>query len=198
MENGENLTRQEFFRKLIHITSLVVPGLYFVVPRWHMVLLISLGLLIAGTVEILRFTSLPFGRLFERLFRSLLRDQESTHLTGATYLILGFLLTTLLFPREEAIFGMFVTGFSDAAAALVGRTLGRHKLPGGKTLEGSLAFFAATFVLAGAMFSMPWGVLVGVAAATTFVELIWRTSTDNLFLPVISALLIWLLQLGPF
>ena len=192
------LSRQELFRKLIHITSLAVPVLYFFVPRRQLLLLILAGLVIAVIIESLRFASRPFGRLFERVFAPLMRDQERTHLTGATFLILGFLITTLLFPRKPAIFGMFVTGFSDAAAALVGRTVGQHRLPGGKTLEGSLAFCSATFLLAVVMFPLPWPLLLAVAVVTTFTELIWRYSTDNLFLPVFAALLIWLIHHVPF
>ncbi len=191
---AQRFSREEFYRKLIHLSSLAVPALYVFVDREWIVALSALGLVIAIAVELLRLKSGNFRRQFERVFGSLLRLPEHAHLTGATYLVLGFLLTVLVFPRQEAIFGMCVTGLADAAAALVGRNLGRHPLLRGKTLEGSLAFWLISWLVASLLFPLPLWLTALVALVLTFGELFWQYSTDNLFLPLAGAGLIWLVH----
>lgn len=70
--------------------------------------------------------------------------------------------------RETAmVAGVACVGLGDAAASLVGRRFGRNRWlwPGGKSLQGSAAFFAASFV--GLVASAAWLRIGG-----------WRTTAD--------------------
>ncbi len=94
-----------------------------------------------------------------------------------------------------------VLTFADAAAALVGQTVGIHRFQaraGGKTIEGSAAFFAVAVACAAACLGVldgraPAGVLplsMLVALLLTFVEACAGRGTDNLLIPAAGHLLL--------
>lgn len=88
--------------------------------------------------------------------------------------------------------------FADAAAALVGRTAGRrrYRVRGEKkSVEGSLAFFALSFVIAlvglalvSSVPSVPLAAF-GYATAMTVVEAVSTGGSDNLTVPLVGAAL---------
>lgn len=108
--------------------------------------------------------------------------------------------------------GVICVGMGDAAASLIGRRYGRHKWPwpGGKSLEGSLAFAAA--VTAGLLFARIWldfgqwqqtwepnGSLVSTVGrawlagcGASMTEALLTGCNDNVVVPVI----LWLLVRG--
>ena len=181
--------REEFYRKLIHLVSLVVPVLYFHAEKKILLSLVFSGLVIAIIVEWQRRKQSVFSGWFEKWLGNLLRPSERYGLTGATTLIIGSFFTILLFPKEEAIFSLFTLSVADAMAALVGKSLGRHQLLGRKTWEGSLAFFCCTVLLASFLLHLSlWPVLI-LSLLLSMVELILPNSPDNLVLPLISGVL---------
>lgn len=107
--------------------------------------------------------------------------------------------------REAAAGAVLIWGTGDAAAALVGIPFGRHRLNigfsgGKKTLEGTLADFAAGLAFGAAFFTLFCGIepgralpaaLIG-AAAGAFTELISPSEYDTATVPaaVLAALLI--------
>ena len=106
--------------------------------------------------------------------------------------------------------GVICVGMGDAAASLIGRRFGRHKWlwPGGKSLEGSLAFAFA--VTAGLITSYAWLVIGGwvkhegrswlmVAAKAAFAasgasltEAVLTSCNDNVVVPLV----LWLIVRG--
>lgn len=183
--------RAEIGRKLIH-TGLGVAAAALVLvltPTLARFLFAAIALL-AVAVDFARRRK-PLAAPFRRLFGRWLRPPELFRLTGATTLALGFAAGVLLFPPSAAAVGILFAGIADTAAALVGRVTGRRRLPGGKSLEGSLAFFVTALLIA---WSSP---VVGAAAAfvaaiaVTLVEAVPKPVDDNLVLPPLGAALIW-------
>ena len=75
-------------------------------------------------------------------------------------------------------------------ATAVGERFGRTKIVGGKSLEGTLAFFAAA-VMSGVLLSLtalplPFGLLLAGAVVAAAVEVLPLPLNDNLTIPVIS------------
>ncbi|KAI9817009.1 MAG: hypothetical protein M1826_001673 [Phylliscum demangeonii] len=114
-------------------------------------------------------------------------------------------------PRREMgmVSGVICVGMGDAAASLVGRRWGRHKWPwpGGKSLEGSLAFFVA--VVTGLRIARAWAwtggwfhsdvvrvndlmKLTTAAGAASLTEAVLTGGNDNVIVPII----LWLLVVG--
>jgi dolichol kinase len=172
--------RHELARKSIHVATVVVPLAYARgVARG--VVLAGLGflLLVALLVELARVRSAWVGATFTRAVGGMLREHERLRWSGATWMLLAFVLAAALFPRDVAAAAMCAVSLGDAAAAVFGRALGRTRLVNGKTLEGAAACALAT--AAGAALVARLGaaecVVAGLCAAAA--ELPARPLDDN-------------------
>ena len=140
--------RQELGRKALHVTSGAAP-LAYAAGLTRTVMLAGLGLLcaLALGVELARARLPAAERIFERTTGPLLRAHERRHLVGATWLLLAFLASVLLFPPRVEIAAMLGVALGDASAAVVGLGIGRVRLRGSvKSLEGSVACCLTTFL----------------------------------------------------
>lgn len=141
--------RQEIDRKLIHLSSLWMPaGIWFLDKPIILVFFVAVFLIIT-VFEIMRRQNNPVGRRLGNLFANVLRPSEASEnkkLTGAFYMLLGAIITTLFAPKEVAVTALTVLIISDSLAALVGRRWGSHEI-GQKSLEGGAAFYFSALVI---------------------------------------------------
>lgn len=156
------------------------------------------ALAVALLVELARLTSPRIGRTFQHLLNPMLRPAEARRLTGATTLALGIAVTVLVFPRRFAVAGLLYAALGDAAGAIVGRALGKHRLPRShKTAEGSIAvFLAAALVGRGAAALSPAAAVLA-AIAVALVEAAPLRIDDNLLLPLAGAAIAWIASFLP-
>ena len=133
--------RWELTRKALHIIWAIVPIVYALgIPRQVILFGLGLACIVALVIEIGRAYSTAFGAVFTRHTGILLRHHEHRRWSGATWLLLSFLLSALVFDPPVAIAAMWAVAVGDAAAAIIGRTIGRHRLGrSAKTIEGSIA-----------------------------------------------------------
>jgi dolichol kinase len=177
-------------RRLFHVVAcLTLSILALVIPRdtflWLLFALASLLLL----VDIVRLIWFATNRLFLWVFRSLIRRQETHGLTGSIYVLVGCLLTVLLFDRDIAVAGMIFLGVGDAFAGMIGERWGRHRILS-KSLEGTASFFVSSVVV-GLIFKytaldISWMVLILGALSAAIVELLPLPVNDNLAIPLLS------------
>jgi len=153
--------------------------------------LISAGMLLA---EVLRFTVPFFRNLYNRLFGDMTRPHEhANQLTGATYLFLGSLLVVALFPKEIAVVAMYFILVGDPSACLVGTAFGKIKISRSKTLEGTLAFIVTSLLATWWIPGVPQHVkIIGAVVAGGLEHITWRLD-DNLVIPFVAALIMYLL-----
>lgn len=161
--------RWELTRKALHIIWAVVPVAYALGVRRETILLgLALASAIAIIVEIARVRSVAFGALFHRSTGLLLRQHEHRRWSGATWLLLSFLLSVLVFDPPTAIAAMWAVAVGDATAAIVGRMMGRHHIGrSAKTIEGSIAcvIITAAGAFAIAQLAPVTSIVAGIAAA---------------------------------
>lgn len=181
--------REEAIRKAIHVlVSLVAAGAVWWLPAPEAASLLAAATLVALTVEVGRRASGRFGELFQARLGPLLREREAGRLTGATTLAIGYTAAVVLLPGAPALAGILVVGVADAVAAVVGKRFGRLRYPGGKSMEGSLAFLlVVTAILLPLLPGVYPVVVLGTAAVLTAVEALTLPVDDNLYLPLVTA-----------
>jgi dolichol kinase len=193
----------EILRKGIHLSSLLIPIIYYYIPKsTALSILIPLTLLfvLSDTARVLHK---PLGRLYERYFGFLLRKHERNssgrRLNGATYVLLSAALCMWIFPKVIFITAFAILIVSDTSAALIGRKFGRHLFLS-KTLEGSLAFLVSALLVV--VFSpkieyLPLEYMIGAIAALVgaIVESASVGVDDNLSIPISVGGTMWILYL---
>ncbi|UXI66202.1 diacylglycerol/polyprenol kinase family protein [Tahibacter amnicola] len=182
----------ELRRKSVHLLGgLSVIGVFVATQSpWPVVALC--GVLLGWMVYTRRSTRL-------RLLRQLSVDRRDGSRSSGDVLFPICVAATAVFagtPSPAWLCGTTILVFSDTVAALVGVHYGRWRFRsfgGGKSLEGSAAFFASAFLIAllfGAGQTPGSGTLLAYVTALTAVEAISSRGTDNLTIPVVSLLVL--------
>lgn len=162
-------------------------------------LLFSRGwVLMALAIVTIVFLSFDIARLrvpvvnawFSKWFVLFLRDEERTRLTHASFLLLGCLLTALVFPKEIASLAILFTALGDPAATVVGTWKGYTKF-WEKSMEGSLAcLIICVLVSIAVVIIREEPVLVVAVMGAIFAmvfELLPLRVNDNITIPIGSA-----------
>ena len=191
------IPKNEIFRKILHILSTCIPLSYLWLIRDKDTITHILGILTiaAFCIDLLR-TSIPKIKIYFDLYLgSMLRDDElNGKLTGATYLLFGYLLTVQLFPMEIAVCAMIFLSIGDSFAAIVGKSFPIWTI-GGKTLSGTLSGIFASFLLS--LFVVPGLPLMVIFIGAVFgmvVELFSNRLNDNFLIPVLSGLIMFIME----
>lgn len=210
------LTKEEINRKLLHGLAVVLPVSIFYGPdlfdvsRVFACFLIGFLFATSLAIEIMRLNHSAFGGWFHRFFGSMMREKESSQMTGATYVLAGSVLCSLISLYSEsaaaaAFMGLTLFILGDAVAALVGKAVGRIKV-GSKTVEGALGCYFLCVALAAFLFPrLPafladWGgqlslfQILGISAAVSLLEFFpikigKVVLNDNLYVPAFVSLL---------
>jgi len=180
--------RAEILRKLIHLSVVVVPLGYLFINKELLLLILSLLLVVAVSIEAARSVSEKFSDLFIKIVGRMLRKHENKRLTGATYLIFGSFLTILIFNKWIAITALFFVIISDALAAVVGTMFGRHTIYGNRTVEGSAVFVAASLIIILMINKVPFFVGLSGMVIALVLEVFVKRVNDNLMIPLSSGL----------
>lgn len=150
IDNGTIHYRDELLRKLIHLCSLSIPVIYYFIPTTTAAFILGSLTLFALIMDLGRYLSPGFGKIFYNLFGFLLREHEVDHkkknLNGATYVLIAAFLGVLIFPKFIFITAFTILIVSDTSAALIGRKFGKIKFLK-KSLEGTLAFFISASIV---------------------------------------------------
>lgn len=188
----------EIARKLVHsASSITAAAIVLRAPRGIAITILLAALILALSIEGIRRLNPRVGGAFNRTFGGMLRPHERTRITGATTLATGFLAAAILTPPLFAAIGILMAGLGDAAGALVGRHFGKHRLPGGKSIEGSIACFVTAYIVATVIPGPTTVAALGAALVTTLAEAVRLPIDDNLFLPVASSFALWTLTSLP-
>lgn len=128
-------------------------------------------------------------------FRAEERVRESAMIPYA----ISILLTILTFPKTIALIAIYTLAVADPASAIVGIRFGRHRVVEGRSVEGSLAFFAVTLAVSwialggepSATARMRAGASFSIALAAALGEMLPLRIDDNLTIPLLVGFAAW-------
>jgi dolichol kinase len=177
------------FRKLFHLSGSGIALLYFFyIDKKETALLCLMPLLLFFVaMDLLRLAKPRINDLILKYFHILILEREQKNLFGSTYYMIGSFLSVLLFDKQIAVVSILFLSLGDPLASLVGSGWGRLKV-WGKTLEGSLAFFIASLVVGLFFFALP--IALSGALAATMAELLPLKLNDNLYIPLVSGVIL--------
>lgn len=205
IDNGTIQYRDELFRKLIHLTSLSIPIVYYFITAETAAIILGILAAAALIIDLSRYLHPETGKIFYKIFGFLLREHELDHkkknLNGATYVLISALISVLIFPKVIFITAFSILIISDSSAALIGRKFGKRKFLS-KSFEGTLAFFISACIVI--LFTPKVGgfieeYFIGFTAALVgaIVENIsFKLVDDNLSIPLSVGFTMWGLYLA--
>ena len=203
LQNVEHSYEAELVRKAIHLSSLSIPIVYFLITKSAALTILVPLTLVFLVADIGRLFHTPTRILFDRYFGWLLRvherNNETRRLNGATYVLLSATVCIWVFPKVIAISAFAILIVSDTAAALIGRKYGRHPFLK-KSLEGALAFLVTALIVIGLAPKAEYRFaeyLIGAIAALAgaVVEALTIAIDDNLSIPIVLAGVMWILYI---
>ncbi|MCL2388767.1 MAG: hypothetical protein FWC85_00105 [Elusimicrobia bacterium] len=186
------IPKDELARKAFHMLILLYALSYKFISAPLTMWIIGAVVLYTIIQESVRLNNVKLNARFLKYFGAFHRHEERRKVSGLTWTLSGAFLTMFLFPDRHIVFASFLfLAFGDSAAAIVGRSIGKRKLLGQKTLEGSLACFVVCFILGLLLFNWQFALIAALIA--TIVEAIHWPLNDNFWLQIINALALTLL-----
>jgi dolichol kinase len=180
--------RTETVRKSIHFLIALCPGMAAVNFNLTVLALLT-GIVCYTVMEILRLSGVTVP-LVSTLTGMASRPRDmGRFVLGPVTLGAGALLALLLFPAPVACIAIYALAFGDGFAGLTGKLFGRCRpaVLFGKSVEGSLACFSATYLCA-YLVSQNHAVAIAAAVTATAVEALPLEDYDNIALPLIVGL----------
>ena len=188
----------EILRKVIHVFSLIIPLTYFflIKDKSLMAAILMIFTLISLLIEYARRNRRGYIRFFfQKYLKPILRSGEiKGHLTGATWMLIGFTSAVIIFDFEIAVLALLFLSVGDAVAALVGRALPIGKV-WNKSIFGSLSgFLFCVFSGLAINNTLPLQIIVFGAISGMLIELIPLKVNDNFSIPVFSGFIMQILK----
>ncbi len=191
--------RHEFVRKALHLSAGVFPVAYAIgASRNTLEMVLAVIGALAILTEGLRRANATVGAAFERIFGSLTRRHERRSITGATWLALSCLVAVVVLSRRAAIAALWCAAIGDPAATIAGRVwttsaAAKSGARGGKTIMGSLACVAASFVGVWMLAGYPPATAVVIAVAAAAAEAMPTRIDDNVRVTTVAGAIAQLL-----
>lgn len=191
---SKKLTTGELVRKLIHISGVFLPLSFYILPITFIKWAVGLGFLLFLVADLLRLHVPQVRKIYDTIFGKFTRKHEESRLTGATVLAGSSFLTVMIFPKSIAALVLFYAILSDGIASIIGQLVGKRKLIGKKTLEGTLSFLIVSIIIAVLYKVFPLWLRILSAIFSTIMEVIDIGIDDNITIPIGTGLFLAILK----
>ena len=191
------ISNQEYIRKFIHLSNMIIPISYLFLFDQKIYLLYTLFFLsiLFVIIDLCRNRFFVLKKFFQYFFNDMMRKHElNGDLTGATWVMIASFLTVLVFPKYIAILALIFMSIGDTTAGLIGQRFGKFYIVGKKTWEGFFAGLFACFIVIYFYNYLPLSIsIVGAIFAMIF-EIIPIGIDDNIKIPISSASIMLVMQ----
>lgn len=183
------IPKEEIFRKLLHLSSLVYPVFYLFRDKSFVLIITGIILFFVSLFDLMRLKIYSLNKIFSKYCNFLIRKEEEIKIAGSTYFMIGTFLSVFLFEKRIAIASLFVLVISDTFASIIGLLYGKNKIVGSKSLEGSVAFFLSCFLISYFFFDSKGNVLISITLTSIIVTALELFSKkikidDNILIPI--------------
>lgn len=132
--------------------------------------------------------------------RLLVRAEERVRESAMIPYAIAVLLTILTVPKPAALVAIYTLAVADPLAAIVGIRWGRRRILPSRSVEGTLAFFFATLVVAAVVLAQATaatalpiaGTALAVGLVAVVLELLPLRVDDNLTIPLVVGFATWI------
>ena len=188
----EKELKSEIIRKAIHFLIALSP-LMASISRQFTLFFLMAGICCYVLMEYLRLSGIKVP-VISFLTRMASRSTDTgSFVMGPVTLGLGAFFALLLFPSQTAAIAIYALAFGDGFASLIGKFFGKRR-PAfllGKSIEGSIACFAAVFISTYAV-SSNIRISIIAAFAAVAVEAMPLEDYDNIAIPVTVGIVVQL------
>lgn len=204
-EKSEGLKKRSdihWARKVWHMgTVLLMALLYTLLPENVSLALLVFFAVLFIPLDILRQTRPGLNNTLVHLFKAVIRSHEVHKIAGTTYLLIGVIAVSILFPKPIVILTLLFLAIADPMASYFGIRFGKDKIFGHKSVQGFLAAFAFCAGLSYGYFYfnnlmtdrlLIVSILAGLSGAVAELIPIGKLD-DNLTLPILSASFLWVI-----
>jgi dolichol kinase len=186
-------------RGLVHIAAgLFIAAVASVASRPLMILLLGLLTGVFIVVDLIRLRWKQLNLFYTMMFGMFMREYEIKRVTGASFLLLGSLVSMVLYGNEITVLAVSFLAIGDPLAHFAEDRWGKTRI-GRKTLQGGIACFIGCAIIGLLWYSNARDVSLAVvftgAVAASITHLLPVDIDDNLTIPVLSGGAMWLLRL---
>lgn len=187
-------------RKIWHALAVLVVIIgYHNLSRREGIIALSIAAGIFIAFDLLRQHIAPLNKVLVGIFNPFMRQHEINGTAGTTWLLAGVLIVALIFDKQIVKLTLFFLAVGDPVASYFGVRYGKDKIVGNKTFQGSLAAFAACFVI-GLIFFVSEGIMIerllvvsllsGLIGALSELIPVGKLD-DNFTFPIISSFMLY-------
>ena len=190
---GIREARTEVIRKTIHFLIALSPMMAAFNKNITIVLL-GTGVLLYSLFEVMRLAGIRVPLISKLTYAASRPRDNGQFVMGPVTLGMGAMLSFIFFQPVVAAVAVYALAFGDGFASLIGRLFGRMR-PGflyGKSVEGSLACFAAVYFSAVCVLGNPL-IALAAALAASVTEALPLKDYDNIALPLMVGMTVIIL-----
>lgn len=176
--------RTELIRKGIHLFIAFVP-FFASVNLFITFVCLGAGTLFYAFTELLRFDGKRVP-VISRVTEYASRERDIGKIVlGPVTLGLGAMAALFFYPEPAAALAIYALAFGDSFSSIFGKLFGRIKIPftGGKSIAGSIACFAAVFIITYMVVPDIKGALL-LAGGAMVLEALPLKDLDNVVIPI--------------
>ncbi len=181
----------EIVRKSIHFSGLSVPIFYYFTNKIVTIAFLGFFLVLSLIFDYYRIKYLQKIPIVGFFMKKMTRRREKNSIGAHVYFIVGCLIVVFFFEKNVAIASILMLIFGDGIAAITGKSFGKTKIYGDKTLIGSISCFFCCVIIGYVALGFP-AALPGALAAT--IAELQDTINDNLAIPVFTGTVIHFLS----
>ncbi|MEX0799281.1 MAG: diacylglycerol/polyprenol kinase family protein [Bacteriovoracaceae bacterium] len=200
LPNRKNL---QLPRRFFHMAMGITIATLYWFTFTHQGAIHTLGLFacLLYVMEQIRINYPEMSNKFLPITKFFMRAEEQLKESAMVPYVFAVLLTIITFPKPLALIAIYTLAIADPLSAIVGIKFGKRRIVSHKSLEGSLAFFISTFLIALGIFSLTLGGSSLTALSISFLlaflasafEMIPFKLDDNLTIPLFTATMSWAL-----